>query len=315
MSLPGYSHEALLASSIEDLVGGTAAWLRTGLEVGEDAVVIGDRGQGSALADAVGDFRVMVLDQADVYGKPVKTLGFMGDFVRDRVAAGSRRVRMVGAVDFGATAESGEDWQQYEAVCNAVLAELPLWSVCVYDTHRLSAPHVETAALTHPLLRSPTGMTTASPSYADPREVLAVRRVNTPAPTAAARYSITGSHQLAGLRAWLRQQLARHLPSGGGSREQRQDDFVLAVDEVATNALRHGRPPVHLGIRVDPDQLTCTVTDQGAGLTDPLVGWTVPNHPAASTSGRGLWLARHLCDRVTPVHAPEGFSIRLQLNR
>lgn len=302
-------------SSTHDLLSATAAWLRAGLETGDDAVVVCGRAQNRALTDAVGDSRVVVLNQDDVYGKPVDTLNFMGDFVRRRVAAGSPCVRMVGTVCFGSTEDSWEDWQHYESLCNYALAELALWSVCVYDTRRLLPRHLATAALTHPWLRSPNGTTTASPDYSDPHDVLAIPMTRNAGPAATLHLVLTGVHELTVLRGWLREQLVRHLPSDSGTALQRRDGFVVAVNEIATNAFRHGEPPVQVHLDVEPGHLTCTVTDLGPGLSDPLVGYTAPNRQSGCISGRGLWLARHLCDRVSMVRTPEGFSIRLHLNR
>ena len=42
--------------------------------------------------------------------------------------------------------------------------------------------------------------------------------------------------------------------------------------------------------------LTCEVSDAGDGIDDVLAGQMTP--PAAGIGGRGIWLARMLCDAV-----------------
>ncbi|MEV4642919.1 ATP-binding protein [Actinoplanes sp. NPDC049548] len=66
--------------------------------------------------------------------------------------------------------------------------------------------------------------------------------------------------------------------------------FVLAVHELATNAVRHGGGHGHLELRRTDDHLRCRITDHGPGI--PQVH--PPGRPApGALSGRGLWLAGH----------------------
>ncbi|MET7394385.1 ATP-binding protein [Dactylosporangium sp. NPDC005572] len=82
-----------------------------------------------------------------------------------------------------------------------------------------------------------------------------------------------------------------------GLREQRLEDFVLAVNEIVTNAVRHAGGRGSLRMWVIDGELVCEVTDKGSGIpAERLNGQTLP--PSNATSGRGLWLARHLVDAV-----------------
>ena len=66
--------------------------------------------------------------------------------------------------------------------------------------------------------------------------------------------------------------------------------FVLAVHELATNAVRHGGGRGHLDLRRTGDHLRCRISDHGPGMPYE----HPPDRPAPGTlSGRGLWLARH----------------------
>ena len=81
-----------------------------------------------------------------------------------------------------------------------------------------------------------------------------------------------------------------------GLAPSRAEEAVLAVNEVATNALLHGSPPAALRVWVDDEELTYEISDRGPGIEDELVGHVQPS--ATQIGGRGLWIARQLCDDV-----------------
>ncbi len=74
------------------------------------------------------------------------------------------------------------------------------------------------------------------------------------------------------------------------------DDLVLAVQEVATNAERHGRSPVVAKLWEEQGELLCQVSDGGGGSLDPHTGWVPPGDPAGG--GWGLPIARVTCDAL-----------------
>jgi anti-sigma regulatory factor (Ser/Thr protein kinase) len=63
---------------------------------------------------------------------------------------------------------------------------------------------------------------------------------------------------------------------------------LLLVSELATNAIRHGAPPVRLLLRLDQDRLRVEVTDSSPAL--PQLGHPGPDQ----TSGRGLQIVQQL---------------------
>ena len=76
----------------------------------------------------------------------------------------------------------------------------------------------------------------------------------------------------------------------------RADEIALAVNEIATNAVVHGRPPATVRIWAGDAELTCEVSDAGDGIKDTLAGQLAPAPDAVG--GRGIWLARKLCEAV-----------------
>jgi serine/threonine-protein kinase RsbW len=98
--------------------------------------------------------------------------------------------------------------------------------------------------------------------------------------------------RLAGLRRAVRADL-------GGVSDEVADDVVLALNEVATNAVLHGSgggQPIEVVVHVNDAWVEASVLDHGP---QPPPGFA----PAADTGelgagGRGLWLLRRLVDEV-----------------
>jgi len=115
--------------------------------------------------------------------------------------------------------------------------------------------------------------------------------------------TLTDAVQLAEVRARLGLAL-----SATPRYERLSADFVIATAEVLTNALRHGRPPVHVRLWTTPTGLVCDVTDRGEGFDNPLAGYVPYGDDLARA---GLWLARQCCDTLDFFSTPGGFTARL----
>nr|MDQ3936007.1 ATP-binding protein [Actinomycetota bacterium] len=89
-------------------------------------------------------------------------------------------------------------------------------------------------------------------------------------------------------------------------------DLVLAVNELATNSVRHGGGGGMLRAWREPDAFVCEVCDSGR-LEDPLAGRGIPN--GDPTGGRGLWLVHQLCDLVQVRSLEAGSAVRLHVSR
>ena len=84
-------------------------------------------------------------------------------------------------------------------------------------------------------------------------------------------------------------------------------DFVVAVHELVTNAVRHGGGRGRLLLRRDGDTLICDVADDGHGFTAGVPARGGP--PAADTpGGRGILLARQLTDNLLISDTPAGVT-------
>jgi serine/threonine-protein kinase RsbW len=86
------------------------------------------------------------------------------------------------------------------------------------------------------------------------------------------------------------------------------DRFVVAVNEIVINAVRHGGGIADVTVAGDDHRLVVTIVDYGSGL-DPDRPLALP--PAEQTHGRGLWLAHHLCDDLVIDSSTAGTRVRL----
>ena len=88
--------------------------------------------------------------------------------------------------------------------------------------------------------------------------------------------------------------MVRTVGLDAGLADEKADALVIAVNEITTNAVVHGRAPAGLRLWTSADDVLCEVRDAGYGIDDEFAGQVLP--VPDSVGGRGLWLARVLCD-------------------
>ena len=107
----------------------------------------------------------------------------------------------------------------------------------------------------------------------------------------------------------LRHVVASRVGAAGLSGD-RLDDFVVAVNELLTNAVRHGGGLGRVALWRQDGDLVCEVSDSGAGLAEPRPLAHV--RPAADQPGGwGLWLARELTDSFQLTTGIGGTTVRV----
>jgi anti-sigma regulatory factor (Ser/Thr protein kinase) len=90
-------------------------------------------------------------------------------------------------------------------------------------------------------------------------------------------------------------------------------ELLLAVHEVAANALTHGGGQALARLWTDDRRFVCDIDDQGPGLSETTAGY-VPPDPDGER-GRGLWLARQVCDLVEVLSRGGTTRVRLSMSR
>jgi anti-sigma regulatory factor (Ser/Thr protein kinase) len=307
-SARGYVHDAFLFDSVEQLADVAAPFVLEGLAQGEAAVVATSPATAAIIRDAVdGHPLVHVLERSEVYrARTPSAIQTFRRLAEQHATTGVERVRVVGEPNFGETPRDWLEWQRYEAVINEALAPWPLWGLCVFDTHRLPDPLLESALRTHTGLVTEDGRR-PNPRYVEPAEYLRSLPVpDEPLEQTAPRLAAEDVADFIGLRRAVAAELGA-VPAPGDL----LDDFLLAVDEMTSNALRHGGAPVSLHLWVADDRMVCTIADRGPGWDDPFAGYGPAHGDDLSRGGMGLWLARQLCDHVDITQDDDGVRVRL----
>jgi anti-sigma regulatory factor (Ser/Thr protein kinase) len=304
----GFIHEALLYDTTDELAAVAAPFLMDGLDAGDAVVIAASTRTATLLTEAVdADPRVHVLARSDAYrSRTPAAIATFRRLAEQRSRGSTRRVRVVGEVDFGRTEQDWLEWQRYEAVINHALAALPLWGLCVFDTQHLPEQVLESAIRTHPDLVTPQGRGT-NPLFGEPARYLRALPVPREAlEETPPRLVEPDVSDFVGLR----HAVAAELATVDAPRDL-VEDFLLAISEMTSNAFRHGQAPVGLRLWISADRLVCTISDHGPGWDDPFAGYGPAHGDDLSRGGMGLWMARQLCDHVDISRHDQGVTVRL----
>ncbi|KQS71890.1 anti-sigma factor RsbA family regulatory protein [Modestobacter sp. Leaf380] len=303
-------HAALLVEDDAAVLAAAPGFLCDGIDAGQVAVVVVSAPVAELLRPALAGHPVVFVDWIEVFGGGAPAAVTALRRLAARLRPGpSDVVRVLIEPMAGDDPDTWREWQRFEAVLDHVAATEPLCVACLHDARREAAPLLESARATHPvLLRGAAEV--ANPDHQDPAVFLETLEV--PGEPLEDSEPLVAEHAVRDLRG-LRRALATRAADEGllETHETRVEDFLLAVDEMTTNALRHGRPPVDLRLWAGEGRLVCRVTDHGTGLDDPFIGYGPAHGEDLSQGGMGLWLARQLCDHVDITPDGAGVSIRL----
>ena len=304
----GHVHDALFHQSGDDLAACAAPVLRAALAASEAVVLSCAEASAQILTAALGgDPRISFVGRSGVFRRAAAAISACQRIAGQHLAAGARRVALVGELDFTAGQQDRTRRASFEAIASAALVSYPIWSVCIYGTRQLPREVLAAAERTHPFLITPASRQ-RSPRYLDPARFLRQARRSRPDPLeeTAPVIDVTSPADLAGLRREMRAALA-----GTARRPETVHGFVLAVSEVVTNALTHGRPPVRVRAWTTASRSVCTVADHGDGFADPLAGYLPARLADRGRGGLGLWLARQGCDDITAEREHGSFTVRI----
>jgi anti-sigma regulatory factor (Ser/Thr protein kinase) len=306
-----WGHRALIADSDADLVAGATTFVCEGLAVGQPVVIACTEETTALLRTALGDQpEAQWAEWSDVFGSgAAAAVTAVRRLTERHRIADATVVRVVLEPFAGPDPDSWREWQRYEAVLDHEIVDEPALALCVTDARRVPQPLVATARATHSLLATADGER-PNPDHVDPEDFLQSLPVPPePLENTEPLLQADAVRDLRGLRRELADRAAEANLAPGS--EPALEDFLLAVDEMTTNALRHGRPPVSLRLWANGRRLVCTITDRGAGFEDPFIGYGPAHGDDLSLGGMGLWLARQLCDHVDIT--PDGVGVQVRL--
>jgi anti-sigma regulatory factor (Ser/Thr protein kinase) len=195
--------------------------------------------------------------------------------------------------------------QLHEGLLNLAFdTSTPFWLLCPYDIEALAADVIRDAQRTHPFIAWD-GERQACDAF---QEVDLAGPFDRPVPPrpAAAEHLPFQTGDLRRVRAFVATRAEQ-----AGLAQEAVDAMVLAVNEVATNSLRHGGGRGELHAWTDGRSLVFEVSDRGH-ITSPLVGRLRPAPEARD--GAGLWVANQLCDLVQIYSSARGTAVRVRHN-
>jgi anti-sigma regulatory factor (Ser/Thr protein kinase) len=302
-----FRHEALLYAGADEFVDRSLSFIRAGLAADEPVLVM----VGAAKIDALrlrldGDAdSVHFADMGQVGANPARIIPAWRDFVSHESVPG-RSMRGIGEPIWAgrSTAELVE-CQRHESLLNVAFADANFSLLCPYDTSALDAPVIEEACCSHPFIVQHggardsdgfRGVAASAVPFDDPL----------PEPHVRPQELFFASGPLDGLRRFVARQA-----SDAGLSETRTKDLVLAVNEVATNSIRHGGGDGILRIWQDDRALISEVRDDG-GIEQPMAGRERP--VKGQLGGHGLWLVNQVCDLVQVRSFADGGAVRMHMS-
>jgi anti-sigma regulatory factor (Ser/Thr protein kinase) len=302
-----FVHPALLYRDSDEYLAGTVPYIRDGLSAGEPVAVAVPTSNLALLRDALGiDAERVLWRDMTVAGRnpgriiPTILLAFAN-------AHAGRRVRIIGEpIWAGRSAVEYPACAQHEALINAAFADRSATILCPYDVTGLDPAWVDDAYRTHPVMLTTTRRWD-SPHYVDPIAVAADFNQPLPDPPTGTVTITVDLHTVRAARHFVAEQADR-----AGLAAERIENITIAVNELATNAVKYGGGSGELAVWAQDDRLVCQLSD-GGSLTDPLAG-RIPAAPEAP-GGRGLLLVNQLCDLVRVHTTSAGTTTRIQLHR
>jgi anti-sigma regulatory factor (Ser/Thr protein kinase) len=294
-------HQALFYENEREYLDGVLGFITPALDAEEPVAAAVPPGRGELLRDALNGTAadVEILDMYELGRNPSRIIPAVEQMLAKHAGA---RLHYIGEPIWpGRSEEEIREATKHEALINLAWPGAPIRVLCPYDAVGLE-PHVlADAERTHPcLIRG--GAEVPSPAYDGPAIPFGSDEALAPPPPEAISLAF-GLEDLPSARMLVLDQATRI-----GLATQRTEDLVLAVNELATNAVRHGQGGGVLQMWNHRGKLVCQIEDRGY-ITDLLAGRRMPAPDSAG--GMGLWLVNQLCDLVEVRSFADGTTVRV----
>lgn len=301
---PRFRHALVSHGGPEDFVEHVAPLAAAALERGEQVTLAVSGAVEDMLRARVGDDRVSTLTAlSSVARGSGQTVAAWRARELGALCSAGRNVFVLAEHDSALDGPDGSYWTEFEAALNISLGGLPVTQVCGYPQLPLHQLVGDAALLNHPLLLRG-GDLAGNPDHRSPTQVMANLPVSAPEllgpPDVFLRYNTFELNRV--------REAVEYAVRGSDLERTRGEDLVLAVNEIATNAVEHGSTQAELFVWAGRDELVCELHDEGR-LEQPLIGLSPP-HPSQAR-GRGTWIARQLCDALHVWRDTAGTHVRL----
>ncbi len=303
-----FRHEVLYyAEGVDGFVAGTLPFVKRALAGQEPVLVAVGAERIAGLKEALGDEaeRVRFADMRALGGNPARIIPVWREFLERHCADGGPAFGIGEPIWPGRSPAELVECQYHEALLNLAFDPGQAWRLlCPYDLDGLDDEVIEAARLSHPLIAGAAG-SEPSAVYRCAHEPPIPLEDPLPAPCPPVEertFAIDGLHALRRfVSAWASEELLD---------DERRERLILAVNELASNSIRHGGGRGRLLVWRESDTLLCEVRDVGH-IADPLAGRRRP--AVEEHGGRGLWLVNQLCDLVQVRTSPGGSVVRAHM--
>ncbi|MBW0117338.1 ATP-binding protein [Pseudonocardia abyssalis] len=294
----GVDHLAVPFAGAHDLAARLEPALGTALTAGDPVLAVLADPERDAVSALLGPdaSRVDFADPVRVHAVPAFTVAVRWARLARQAVAG--RVLVIGQhlqlPDVGV-----EHWARLDLAIDVAIEGLPITVLCACPD---SDPVI---GVTHPQLLTADGPR-PGPGYRPPPEALV--EYPPPPPPHLGPADTDVAFRMADLSA-VRRRVAAAAASAGLD-DDRADDLVLAVNELATNSVEHGPGAARLQLWATAGSVIAEVADRGR-MNVPFPGLVRPSSSGAR--GRGLWLASELTDVLQVWSDDEGTVVRVRM--
>jgi anti-sigma regulatory factor (Ser/Thr protein kinase) len=301
----GFHHMTLFYRGDEGFLQGTVPFLNDGLAAEEPILVAVASARIELLKQALGARAagIRFLDMRVLGHNPARMIPAWRRFLEDHPCDG-RSVRGIGeSIWPGRTKAELTECQRHESLLNVAFDRGRAWRLlCPYDLDGLDDTTIEAARSSHPFIAHESGSRASDAYVRADMGPGPFHGTLPPAKAPVAQVAFT-CDQLAGLR-----QLLSEWASGFRLDLERTQRLVLAVNELASNSVRHAGGRGTLRMWKEEQTLLVEVRDAGH-ISEPLIGRMRPT--PEQPNGRGVWLVHHLCDLVQIRSNDAGTVVRL----
>ena len=296
----GFVHEALMYRDETELRAAVVEFLAAASAAHEPVLMALPDATWQRLQGSIGDADASFADMEEVGRNPNCLLRMIEDWITEHRG----RARVVSEAIFpGRSYPETAECLRHEALLNGALAGADVAILSPYDAAHLDSEILAGAEMTHPtVLEGGRRRVSASYDGSVPARLRAAWPLQSPS-------GPVFEHALAGSLHDLRHEVADD-PLVGELSSERRSDLVFAINEAATNAVRHGDGGCTTRIWHDGRSVVSEVSFE-ASLDDPLAGRRRPDVDAID--GRGLWLINQVCDLVELRSSPSGTTLRMHV--
>lgn len=229
-------------------------------------------------------------------------------YLQDQHAQG-RLVHVIAEPDVPTELDAAVDrvaaYLSYEALCNEAYAAYGCPVTCLWDSRQHPTLVIESVRSIHDHEITEHGPQ-PNLTFIPTADYLAARShvAMPPVPdTLDLNFALSSPHDLAFCRSTVAEWARSHSYSAEASIQ-----ITTATNEILTNGLQHGLPPVQLRAWHHRKTLVIQVDDPGGRPIPPDAGYRSPGHPAHHL---GLWIARQLADVLLTRTTPGRTSVRM----